>query len=100
VEPYACNQQIPGIDVVEHEGPMICNKCGEEDMFLIGIKDTGTGLDGNYCVLCFTEIRPEFAEAVGNIAAMVLRLLQEEEKYMSLDEWHELYGEEPEESEE
>jgi hypothetical protein len=30
----------------------------------------------------------------------MLRLLQEGEKYMSLEEWHELYGEEPEESEE
>jgi len=78
---------------------MLCNKCGEEDMFLVGIKDTGTDLDGNYCVLCFSEIRPEFAEAIGNIAKMMLRLLEEEEKYMSLEEWHELYGE-PEESEE
>lgn len=77
---------------------MICNKCGEEVMFLIGLKDTGTDLDGNYCVLCFSEIRPEFSEAVGNIAQMMLRLLQEEEKYMSVKEWHELYGESEEEA--
>jgi len=89
---------------------MICDKCGvcqenlcgeaeEEHMFLLGIKDTGTELDGNYCVPCFAAIRPEFAEAIDEIARLMLKLLVEQEKYMSLEEWHELYGE-PAESEE
>lgn len=81
-------QRIPDINLVEHEGDFICDKCSEEVGFLIGQEDS----DRYLCKDCFSAERPEYLDAINDFADLFVSLLETKERMMSQEEMHELYG--------
>ena len=95
-------KQVPELNLVPHEGPLVCDFCHEEVTFLVGITQTETALDGNHCKNCFQRHRPEFTDSIADFAELLDTFLELKAQKMTVEDMHELYGnkEEPVEEEE
>ncbi len=87
------DQRVPEFGFVEHEGPMVCDICGEEVTFLVGISQTETDLDGNHCKECFHKKRPEFTDSLADFAELLDTFLEMKAQQMTIEDMYELYGE-------
>jgi hypothetical protein len=83
-------QKVPDINLVAHEGDIICDDCGQEVEFLIGPDPINDGK--NRCKRCFTGMKPEYAEALTDFSDLLNLMLEMQSRMMSLDMMHELYG--------
>lgn len=90
-------QKVPDINLISHEGEMVCDECKQEVSFLIGPDPVNDGK--NRCKSCMSLIRPEYREALTDFSDLLDLMLDMQSRMMSLDAMHELYGnpEEPEE---
>jgi hypothetical protein len=90
-------QTVPDINLIAHEGDVICDTCGQEAKFLIGPEPINDGL--NRCKTCFEPHWPQYKDALTDFSDLLELILEMQARNMSLDAMYELYGnrEEPEE---
>jgi hypothetical protein len=90
-------QTVPDINLIPHEGDVICDECGQEAEFLIGPEPMNDGK--NRCKTCFEPHWPQYKDAVTDFSDLLDLMLEMQARNMSLDAMYELYGnrEEPEE---
>ena len=89
-------QKVPDINLIAHEGAVICDECGQEVAFLIGPEPMNDGK--NRCKECFAPHWPQYKDAVTDFSDLIDLMLEMQGRNMSLDMMYELYGnqEEPE----
>jgi hypothetical protein len=83
-------QKVPDLNLIAHEGAMVCDECNEEVKFLIGPDPINDGK--NRCRQCLAALKPEYQEALNDFAVLLDLMLALQERMMSLDTMHELYG--------
>ncbi len=89
-------QKVPDINLIPHEGDIICDECGQEAAFLIGPEPINDGK--NRCKSCFEPHWPQYKDAVTDFSDLLDLMLEMQSRMMTTDLMHELYGnEDPEE---
>lgn len=88
-------QKVPDINLISHEGDIICDECGQKAEFLIGPEPINDGK--NRCKSCFEPHWPQYKDAVTDFSDLLDLMLDMQSRMMTTDMMHELYGNQPEE---
>ena len=91
--------------IIEELVDRVCCDCGEEFDCLFSIKrredaeiaEENEHILGSRCRDCMVSKFPAYQEEIVGYAELIAAYLSIQEKYMSPEDWHELYGEEDQE---
>ncbi len=93
-------EDLPQFNLVGEDEPLICSDCGNDVSFLTKISECeDEDENGSFCRECFDRRHPEHTAAIDLFNDMLNWLIEERSNYMTTDEWHELYGENQDETE-
>ncbi len=89
-------QKVPDIEIIQHEGDLVCDECKQEASFLIGPAPINDGK--NRCKVCMALVRPDCESALTDFSDLLELMLEMKSRMMTTDMMHKLYGnhEEPE----